>query len=118
MYVDVDTVFIGNPKVPNDNFDIGVLERINKNGKQMKGLWHWNFLTIWNTTENSINLLNKWKEYCDNKELSKRRDHKRLQWAKKEITHKELILNKYLKNSVVGYTEKGELPRPVVERKN
>jgi hypothetical protein len=47
MYVDVDTVFVDKPDIPNVNFDIGVVLRFNENGKKYKyGLRCWNFCTL------------------------------------------------------------------------
>lgn len=113
MYVDIDMIFLSKPEIPKIHFDVGVVLRLNENGKFCPGaLRCWNFLTLWNWTHNSYRLLHEWKDLC-NPDTGKwirrknRRDHVRLNKSQKTINYKEIVLNKFISNDIIGYTNRG-----------
>lgn len=100
LYVDSDSVFKGIPIIPNIIFDVGIVLK-----KEIKGMPIFDHISFYNYTDNAIKFLEYWKELCDNTNLMKKGDHKRLVLTRDKLKNKyvELKLNPFIAEKITGY---------------
>jgi len=112
LYVDVDSVFIKKPKLPKLDFDIGTTKRVNEDGiyKPRKYIKNWNFASVFRYTDATIHFLEVYKYLCDWRDLKNVSDHIRVNWVKwmLEGEFKEIFMNKYFSNCIIGYIDHGK----------